>query len=86
MSYAFSDCRFGIYAKSCIYSDNFGIKIRFWWKLHTQSCVWSKSCFCCSRTADSVSRTFDSRLGKFKVESTLGEMEVFVLSDVRHTL
>ena len=61
--------------KGCIYSDIFGIKIRFWWKLHTKSCFWSKSCFCCSRTADCVSRTFDTRFGKFRVESTWGEME-----------
>ena len=82
----FSDCRFGIYAKSCIYSNMFGIKIRFWWKVYNQSCFWSKSCFCCSRTADSVSRTFDTRFGKFRVENTLGEMEFVFLSDVRHTL
>ena len=85
MSYAFSDYRFGIYARCCIYSDNFGIKLHFWWKLHIQSCFWSKSCFCCSWTADSVSRSFDTRFGKFMVERTLGEMEFVFLSDVRHT-
>ena len=75
MSYGFSDRRFGIYAKSYVYSDIFDIKTPFWWKLQTQSCFWAKSCVCCSRTAANFPRTFETRFEKFRVESTLGKME-----------
>ena len=72
VSYAFSDARFGIYAKSCVYSKVFGIIALFWRKVSTRSCFWAKSCFCCSRTAKTVPVTFDPGSENFRVESTYG--------------
>ena len=87
MSYGFSDSRFRIYAKSCLYSDHFDIKTPLWRKLQARSCFWAKSCFCCSRTAANFPRTFETRFGKFMVESTLGIMEsCFCFWFSKHTM
>ena len=61
--------RIGIYAKSYVYSNILVTKTHFLCELTTQICFWSRSRFCCSRTADQVLRTFDTTFGIFRVES-----------------
>ena len=53
-TYHFSEARFGIYAKSCIYMDIFWKSIDFPCELGPKACIWSKSCFCCSRNMGQV--------------------------------
>ena len=69
-AYAFSESRFGIYAKSCVYSDFFGMNDDFLWNLGPESCFWLKSCFCVSRTAKTVPDRTDPGVGFALVEST----------------
>ena len=58
-----------------LYRGDFGIIINFYKKLGSKSSFWSKSCFCCSRTASSVPDQTDPWFGFAMVESTSDYLE-----------
>ena len=91
ITYAFSESRFGIYAKSCIYTEIFGVMMCFWCEICSKAWFWSKSCFCCSRTVESVPDQTDPGFGFAMVESTPHYLEscfflIFEMHYVRHSL
>ena len=74
-THEFSDCRFGIYAKSWVYMKFFTIMALFWWKLSADPVFAPKTGFCCSWTAKSGLRSTDHRFEKFRVESIYPQEE-----------
>ena len=66
----------GIYAQSYVYLKIFMIIVDFQEKLGTESWFWSKSCFCSSRTAQSVPVSTDPRFEFAVVESTPSSLEL----------
>ena len=86
-SYGVFDSRFGICVKSYVYRDVFAIIIDFYGELGSKSCFWSKSCFCCSRTACNVSEKTKPAFGLGMFESTpITWNPFFIWSYVRHSL
>ena len=81
-SYGVFDSRFRIYVKSYVYRDVFGNIIDFYADLGTKSCFWSKSCFCCSRTACNGSEKTKPAVGLEMFESTPQYLE----SDLKYTI